>query len=78
MAQSATDEIVDEIHAVRLAHAASFDFDMVKIIEDLKSSEQAHTKDGWPLIKAQQTPASSSNKALQHARFSKRAARHPA
>jgi len=52
----ATDEIIEEIHAVRREHAASFDFDIERIITDLKKSEQIHTEQGWPLVQAQETP----------------------
>ncbi|MDD5321636.1 MAG: hypothetical protein PHD43_13690 [Methylococcales bacterium] len=51
----ATDEIIEEIHAVRREHAASFDFDIERIITDLKKSEQIHTEQGWPLVQAQET-----------------------
>ena len=33
-----TDEIVDEIHAIRLQHAAGFDYDIGRIIDDLQVS----------------------------------------
>ena len=52
----ATDEIIEEIHAVRREHAASFNFDIERIIADLKKSERIHTEQGWPLVQAQETP----------------------
>lgn len=36
-----TDEIIEEIHAVRREHAAKFDYDVSRIIADLKKSERA-------------------------------------
>ena len=52
----ATDEIIEEIHAIRREHAARFDFDIERIIADLKKSEREHTEQGWPLAQAQETP----------------------
>ena len=52
----ATDEIIEEIHAVRREHAASFNFDIERIIADLKKSERVHTEQGWPLVQAPETP----------------------
>jgi hypothetical protein len=52
-----TDEIIDEIHAVRREHAASFDFDIKLIIADLRRSERIHTEQGWPLVQVREGPA---------------------
>ena len=52
----ATDEIIEEIQAVRREHAASFDFEIERIIAALKKSERIHTEQGWPLVQAQETP----------------------
>ena len=52
----ATDEIIEEIHAVRREHAASFNFDIERIIADLKKSERVHTEQGWLLVQALETP----------------------
>ncbi|MGK5090812.1 hypothetical protein WDW89_02210 [Deltaproteobacteria bacterium TL4] len=49
-----TDEIIEEIHAIRLEHAARFNFDVERIIADLKKTEQEHTKQGWPLVEEQE------------------------
>lgn len=62
-----TDEIVEEIHAIRREHAASFDFDIERIITDLKKSERIHTEQGWPLVEARETPPP--NTAFQRIRF---------
>ena len=50
MEHLATDEIIEEIHAVRREHAARFDFDIERIIADLKKSEREHTEQGWPNV----------------------------
>lgn len=36
-----SDEIVDEVRAVRQAHAAAHGFDLVRIFEDLRRRQQA-------------------------------------
>jgi hypothetical protein len=36
------DEIVEEVRAAREAYAARFDYDLVRIFEDLKKSEAEH------------------------------------
>ena len=66
----ATDEIIEEIHAVRRKHAASFDFDIERILADLKKSERLHTEQGWPLVQAQETLPP--NAAFQRMRFAHR------
>ncbi|MEQ1528257.1 MAG: hypothetical protein ABL925_03005 [Methylococcales bacterium] len=50
-----TDEIIEEIHAIRREHAANLGFDMQLILADLKKSEQLRTEQGWPLVKEQKT-----------------------
>lgn len=62
------DEIVDEVRAVREAHAAKFGYDLRAIYEDLKKSEAAHIAAGHPFIPSPSvlpTPDS----ALQRTRF---------
>ena len=66
-----TDEIIEEIHAARLEHAASFDFDIERIIADLKKSEQTRTEQGWPLVHTQEAPLSPKT-AFQRIRFTHR------
>jgi hypothetical protein len=51
-----TDEIIDEVHAIRQAHGASLDFDIQKIIADLRHTEQRHTEQGWPLVRSPMEP----------------------
>lgn len=64
-----TDEIVEEIHTIRREHAASFDFDIERIIADLKKSELIHTEQGWPLVEARETLP---NTTFQRIRFTHR------
>lgn len=65
-----TDEIVEEIHNIRREHAASFNFDIERIITDLKNSERIHTEQGWPLVQALETQ--STKTAFQRIRFTHR------
>lgn len=65
-----TDEIIDEIHAVRLEYATRFDFDIERIIADLRKSERINTAQGWPLAQARE--GSSPNMAVQRIRFAHR------
>ena len=72
-----TDEIVDEIHAVRLQHAASFDNDMDRILDDLAASQQSRVAQGWLLIKSPDTPSNHTDSTLQRARFTPRSGVSP-
>ena len=67
-----TDEIVDEIHSIRQQHAARFDFDIDRIIDDLRVGQEKHAAEGWPLRKAPDTPPVNPNSALQRTRFAHR------
>ena len=71
MEQFATDEIIEEIHAIRLEHAACFDFDIERIIADLKKSELTHTEQGWLLVHANDRRVSP-NTSFQRTRFARR------
>lgn len=44
------DEIVDEVRAIRDAHAAKFGYDLRAIYEDLKKSEAEHIAAGHPFV----------------------------
>ena len=44
------DEIVDEVRAIRNAHAAKFHYDLVAICEDLKKSEALRIQNGHPFV----------------------------
>ena len=65
------DEIVDEIRAIREAHAAKFNYDLRAIYEDLKKSESEHIAAGHPFIRL---PAvlPGPNSTLQRTRFAHR------
>lgn len=67
-----TDEIVDEIHSIRQQHAAGFDFDIDRIIDDLRLGQEKRAAEGWPLCNASDTPPVNSNSALQRTRFAQR------
>ena len=65
------DEIVDEVRAIRDAHAARFHYDLRAIYEDLKKSEAERIAAGHPFVPAPSVlPAS--NSALQRTRFARR------
>lgn len=60
------DEIVDEVRAVREAHAEKFGYDLRMIFEDLKKSETARIAAGHPFVSsAQPVP----NMSFQRIRF---------
>ena len=65
------DEIVEEVRAIREAHAAKFNFDLRAIYEDLKKSESERIAAGHPFINP---PASFPlpNSTLQRTRFARR------
>jgi hypothetical protein len=65
------DEIVDEVRAIREAHAARFNYDLRAIYEDLKKSESEHIAAGHPFV----TPPAvlpAPNSTLQRTRFARR------
>jgi len=65
------DEIIDEVRAIRDAHAAKFGYDLRAIYADLKKSEAEHIAAGHPFIPAPlEQPAP--NSALQRTRFARR------
>lgn len=47
-----TDETIAEIHAIRQEHAAHFDHDLNKIIDDLRAGQDKHTSEGWQVVPA--------------------------
>ena len=65
------DEIVDEVRAIREAHAAKFNFDLRAIYEDLKKSEAEHLAGGHPFIEPPTSPILPVS-ALQRTRFAHR------
>ena len=64
------DEIVDEVRAIRDAHAAKFGYDLQAIYADLKKSEAEHIAAGHPFIPVPERPVL--NIALQRTRFAHR------
>lgn len=44
------DPIVAEVRRLRQQHAEGFDYDLRRIFDDLKRSEQAHERDQSPLL----------------------------
>lgn len=65
------DEVVDEVRAIREAHAAKFNYDLRAIYEDLKKTEAEHIAAGYPYI----TPLSvllTPDSAFQRTRFARR------
>jgi hypothetical protein len=54
------DEVVNEIRAIRDAHAEKFGYDLRAIFEDLKKSEAARITGGHPFVSSPQpAPVSS-------------------
>lgn len=65
------DEIVDEVRAIRDAHAAKFNYDLRAIYADLKKSEAEHIAAGHPYLPQPSTPREPDS-ALQRTRFTRR------
>lgn len=63
------DEIVDEVRAIRDAHAEKFGYDLRAIFEDLKKSEAARIAAGHPFVSSS-SPAP--NTSFQRIRFAHR------
>jgi hypothetical protein len=51
------DAIVEELHAMRQAHAAKFGFDSQKIFNELKEHEAVMRAQGWQFVDAAVKPA---------------------
>jgi len=65
------DEIVDEVLAIRDAHAAGFNYDLRAIYADLKKSEAEHIAAGHPFIPPPSVPPVRDS-VLQRTRFARR------
>lgn len=63
------DEIIDEVRAIREAHAAKFNFDLDAIYEDIKHSEAEHTIRGAKFIDPPHTTRGLPHSAYQRIRF---------
>jgi hypothetical protein len=64
------DEIVNEVRAIREAHAAKFGYNLRAIYEDLKKSEAEHISAGHPFVSP--PPPTSPNSPFQRTRFGQR------
>lgn len=62
------DEIVNEVRAIREAHAAKFGYDLRAIYEDLKKTEAERISAGHPFVSAPSRTAPDS--AFRRTRFS--------
>lgn len=65
------DEIVDEVRAIRDAHAAKFGYNLRAIYEDLKKSEAEYIAAGHPFIPSPSAPPVPDS-VLQRTRFARR------
>jgi len=65
------DEVVDEVRAIRDAHAARFNYDLRAIYADLKKSEAERIAAGHSFIAPPSAPPVPDS-ALQRSRFARR------
>jgi len=65
------DEMIDEVRAIRDAHAAQFAYDLRAIYADLKKSEAARIADGHPFFSPPSEPPAPKS-VLQRTRFAPR------
>jgi hypothetical protein len=56
----------------REQHAASFDFDLDRIVADLQARQIKHAAEGWTIIPAPSGPPPEPTLALQQVRFAHR------
>ncbi len=63
------DEIIDEVRAIREAHAAKFNFNLDAIYKDIKRSEVEHTIRGARFIDPPPITRSLSHSVYQRIRF---------
>lgn len=66
------DPIVTEIRRFRQQHAESFDYDLRRIFDDLKQSEQRRERDGGPLLRPPRDAARSPGRPLRSTRLAHR------
>lgn len=62
------DEVVDEVRAIREAHASKFGYDLRAIYADLEKSESERIANGHPYVLPPSEPPAP-NSALQRTRF---------
>ncbi|HRE18162.1 MAG TPA: hypothetical protein PLW86_14015 [Rhodocyclaceae bacterium] len=65
------DEMIDEVRAIRDAHAAKFAYDLRAIYADLKRSEVARIAAGHPFVSPPSQPPAPKS-VLQRTRFAPR------
>ncbi|HOE43756.1 MAG TPA: hypothetical protein PLB25_19320 [Rhodoferax sp.] len=65
------DEIIDEVRAIREAHASKFGYDLRAIYADLKKSEGKRIANGHPYVSPPSEPPAP-NSAFQRIRFAHR------
>ena len=64
-----SDEIIDEVRAIREAHAAKFDFDLDAIYEDIKRGEEEHITRGAKFVDPPPATPGIPHSAYQKIRF---------
>lgn len=64
-----SDEIIDEVRAMREAHAKRFNFDLDAIYEDIKRSEEEHSTRGAEFIDPPPATPGMPHSAYQKIRF---------
>ncbi|MGZ8219070.1 hypothetical protein [Methylomagnum sp.] len=70
-----SDEILDEIRAIREAHAAKFNFDLDAIYEDIKNNEEEHVARGAKFVDPPPATFGIPRSAYQKIRFAHHSAR---
>lgn len=66
-----SNSIIQEIRNIREQYAASMNYDLDRIFDDLKQRQKQHAADGWIVSPPPATLPSKSNCWLQTARFSR-------
>ncbi len=66
-----SDGIIQEVRAIREAHAASLDYDLDRIFADLKARQEKHAEEGWVIIPPPTSPPPEPNLVLQRTRFAR-------
>jgi len=64
-----SDEIIDEVRAIREAHAEKFNFDLDAIYEDIKRNEREHIARGAEFIDPPPATPGIPHSAYQKIRF---------
>ncbi|CDH46212.1 MAG: hypothetical protein IPL59_01400 [Candidatus Competibacteraceae bacterium] len=65
------DEIIDEVRAIREAHAARFNYDLKAIFTDIQRGEAELEKQGFKLIIPPTHPADLPESSLKRIRFTR-------